>query len=322
LAEPRGAEFWGLRLSQALTKFNFYYHFLVPPMSAPAFHIESGPSAHNPPDGNRTAFTLIELLVIIAILALLAVMLLPALAGTQSQSKVTACTARYRQWTIAANLYANDSQERLPSFDPYGGGSYAWDVGTNFCYALYPYGMNVPVWFCPMRPNEWNAANIWAQLHFGQPIQTIRQLTYYFSHSYSGEINLRDNYWVPRNPNGAYPPIYLPTDWSTRPPTAIPGWVKGAASTTYGWPTKLHDIASAHVPFVSDVAACGLSAGLVSPNPVSTNISNISPNTAHFVNGTLIGVNAAFVDGHVEDRSPSQMKAVYESPSGTAFWFY
>src|SRR6516165_6653498 len=90
-----------------------------------------GMAIRNRSDFKRTAFTLIELLVVIATMAVLAVMLLPALAGTKTQSKTTACTARFRQWAASANLYANDHQGWLPAFAPGEGGAFAWDVGTN-----------------------------------------------------------------------------------------------------------------------------------------------------------------------------------------------
>ena len=269
------------------------------------------------------AFTLVELLVVIATIVVLAVMLLPALAGTQSQSKVTACTARYRQWAASANLYANDNRGWLPSFNPPDGGEYAWDVGTNMLDTLYPYGMDVPDYFCPMRPGEWDAANAWGQASLGRTIQNVGDLRLYFSRGGFGLCHLNDNFWVPRSVRG----LTFPTDFSSSPQNNWPTWLNNQStvptSAIYGWPQRLHDIAAAHVPFVSDSAGSGSSpiSGLHSP-VVGWDATNISPNTAHFVNGTLIGVNLAFADGHVASHTPDQVRCVYESPSSGPFWFY
>jgi len=273
----------------------------------------------------RTAFTLIELLVVIATLAVLGVMLLPALAGTQSQSKVTACTARFRQWAVSANLYANDNRGWLPSFNPAGGGAYARDVGTNICNALYPYGMDVPVWFCPMRPAEMDAAQTWAAANLAPltghtSIRDVTDLRLYLSRNFPQECVLNDNYWVPRSQGGTS----FPVDYSNKPQTTWPTWLKNQptlpTSAIYGWPQKLHDIAVSHVPFVSDLAGSGQDNGLHSPYPGSPSVTNISPNTAHFINGTLIGVDATFADGHVASHAPDQMRCGYKST--TDYWFY
>ncbi|HLX96433.1 MAG TPA: hypothetical protein VKU37_11880 [Verrucomicrobiae bacterium] len=273
------------------------------------------------PTSCPTAFTVIELLVVIATLAILAAMLLPALAGTQSQSKVTACTARFRQWAVSHNLYANDNRGWLPSLVPQGGGALAWDVGLNLCNTLYPYGMDVPDWFCPMRPNQWDAANAWGRTILGHPIQNGNDLTKYFSHNYPQECVINDNYWVPRASSPAGIGIF-PIDYSGRPQTIWPVWLKQGMPTSaiYGWAQRLHDIAASQVPFVSDSAGSGNSGGLLSTYPASPSVTNISPNTAHFVNGTLIGVNLAFADGHVASHSPSQMRTVYYN--GASYWFY
>ncbi|HTH47132.1 MAG TPA: prepilin-type N-terminal cleavage/methylation domain-containing protein [Candidatus Limnocylindria bacterium] len=61
------------------------------------------------------AFTLIELLAVIAIIAILAALLLPALGRSKSQASNTACVNNLRQLGMAARLYAEDNQERLPS---------------------------------------------------------------------------------------------------------------------------------------------------------------------------------------------------------------
>ncbi|HUA67350.1 MAG TPA: hypothetical protein VMA13_02275 [Candidatus Saccharimonadales bacterium] len=291
-------------------------------MNTSVFRPKGGLAVRNPSDFQPTAFTLIELLVVIATIALLAMMLLPALAGTQVQSEVLACKARFRQWAASANLYANDNRGWLPSFVPNGGGDYAWDVGTNMINALCPYGMDVPDWFCPMRPNELDAVNAWGQAQLGHPIQSIYDLERYWSGTYVEEIKLNDNYWVPRATSAGSTTLF-PTDYSGHSPALFPPWLKNQAtlptSAIYGWPQRLHDIAAPYVPFVSDSAGSGKGGGLTSP-VVGPNVTYISPSTAHFVNGTLIGVNLAFADGHVESHSPSQMRAVYYD--GANYWFY
>jgi len=61
------------------------------------------------------AFTLIELLVVIAIIAILAAMLLPVLSSAKERARRSACTNNIRQFLAATHLYANDSNQWLPS---------------------------------------------------------------------------------------------------------------------------------------------------------------------------------------------------------------
>ena len=63
----------------------------------------------------RLSFTLIELLVVIAIIAILAALLLPTLVAAKERAKRTGCVNNVRQFLLAAHMYANDSDQRLPS---------------------------------------------------------------------------------------------------------------------------------------------------------------------------------------------------------------
>src|SRR5207302_6311372 len=61
------------------------------------------------------AFTLIELLVVVAIIAILAALLLPALSGGKERARRVTCKSNLRQFLLAAQMYAHDFENKLPS---------------------------------------------------------------------------------------------------------------------------------------------------------------------------------------------------------------
>ena len=63
---------------------------------------------------NIKGFTLIELLVVIAIIALLLAILMPSLKAAKRHGEKVVCLSNLKQIGMAANLYANDYEDRIP----------------------------------------------------------------------------------------------------------------------------------------------------------------------------------------------------------------
>jgi len=293
------------------------------------------------------AFTLIELLVVIGTLAVLGAVLAPALARSQAQPKVAACAANFRQWAVSVNLYAADFHDSLPSFYWGGGagGSYLCDVSPTMVTNMGPYGLTVPTWFCPFRAWEFDNVQQWLEENYpGRQLNTLTDLSLAFAANYYGEAIIQHNLWIPRN---IFPPQVTPhqmNNWATEPiwmqgPIRNGQLVKNADGSLmgtpvgkYGYPYRLHANSAAHVPFISDKACssmdttAGAGAGylllsIVPPasGKASADPKDTCPNTAHFVNGVLLGVNAAYADGHVEMHNQATMLCGYNN---APYWFY
>jgi prepilin-type N-terminal cleavage/methylation domain-containing protein len=276
-------------------------------------------TTHSRARGRYSAFTLIELLVVIAIIAILAALLLPALARAKFKAKVVSCTSVCKQWGVCVNLYASDYKEKMPAMGSNFGG-YLWDQDLSFSN-MTMYGMTVPMWFCPVRPADRDAAS--QAKYLGHPIGPASDLFKYLMKRYPGELLMFYAWWVPRD--GGSTPVQ-----GSNPPKFMYPWRQTGYTNTsvsgYTWPTKVTDKDALLVPFMTDTAFSGGRGDAGSTDPYATtatkNVSDIRKDSAHWLGGNLDSVNEAFADGRVETARSGKLVARYSSSGSGPIWFY
>jgi len=239
--------------------------------------------------------------VVIAIIAILAALLLPALSAAKFRAKCINCTSNYRQWGIVANMYSGEYHSRLPTFSMTGSALNPWDVSSDMVSGLAPYGLTIPMWYCPVRANEYNAVDAQFYSYYHKHIASLADLTreLQIRNGFSGSfVVLHHAWWVPRmlgnDPNSQFP---------------SPNMAGTSCRDTNGWPSQVTDRIAGRQPIISDYC----------------NASDKSTNTAAMLNGHSIGnkvanVNLGFADGRVEPHQSSVIQWQYISAQETAFY--
>lgn len=119
-------------------------------------------------------------------------------------------------------------------------GNNPWDVAHPMISALQDYGLTVPMFFCPARPEEFHEAQAWLQKNKNRSINNNSDLRFYYEQRWAfGFAIMQHSWWVPRSGKPGF--VVMPS--TSRVNTN---------SMTDPWPTRLEDKGVSTSPIVTD----------------------------------------------------------------------
>jgi prepilin-type processing-associated H-X9-DG protein len=150
---------------------------------------------------------------------------------------------------------------------------------------LGPVGLTVPMWYCPVRPDEFNADDQWCQANRMHPLNSLGDLAAAVTRAYSPQLAVCYHaWWVPRI--GSSSQLY---------PAPTP------ANSQENWPTTQSDNNVGKKPILSDRAA-----SQTDPNPL-----HLGAGAGHPYRGKMRSTNLLFGDGHVEQHKVTDVQMRY-----------
>ena len=232
-------------------------------------------------------FTLIELLVVIAIIAILAALLLPALSRAKEKANRVKCLSNIKQLGLAAHVYANDNQDKVPQSQI--NGKWLWDMPRPIADGLSGGGATREVFYCPsiaasVRPYD-PAVNWW---------------------DYSTDRRIIGFGWVG-----------VRLDSSGKPDAGMEGGMVGGKQFIR---KTIANTNSTQMELIVDATLQDASSMSFADVPSNLTLDKHHHNP-HMERAVPAGGNAFYVDGHAAWNKFAKMMKRYD-PSDRVFWWW